>query len=76
LLKVKDENTLLPNPLLGEYNLNLNTEMFNNYQQNPNYVIQDGSINLENCKQGELDFQLLFKYCNEFEPKLETEQKN
>jgi len=49
--------------------------MFNNYQQNPSYVIQDGSITLQNCKQGELDFQLLFKYYNEFEPQLESKQE-
>jgi len=76
LLKVKDENLLLLNPLLGEYNLNVNKEMFNNYQQNPNYVVQDCKIKLENCSKGELDFQLLFKYCNEFEPQLEKRQKS
>jgi len=75
LLQVKDENTLLPNSLLGEYKYNLSKDMFTNYHQNPNNIIQDGSINLQNCTQGELDFQLLFKYYNEFEPQLEKESK-
>jgi len=74
-IKVKDENMVFPNALLGECNLKLDKELFNNYQQNPDYVIQDGSINLGNCTQGQLDFQLLFKYCNEFEPQLESEKK-
>jgi len=71
-IRVKDENTLLPNQLFGEYHLTLDKNLlYDKYKENPNYVLQDGYVNLENCSQGQLDIQILFKFCNEFEPKLE-----
>jgi len=76
IIKVKDENTLLPNVLLGEYHLKLDKDLlYNKYKENPNYVIHDGYLNLENCNKGQLDVQILFKFCNEFEPSLESPQQ-
>jgi len=73
-IKLKDENTLLPNPLLGEYNGKLNDFNEQDFEQSPEKIIQDGYVNLENCDRGELDFQLLFK-CFNIQPKLEVQEK-
>jgi len=76
VIKLKDENTLLPNPLIGEYNGKLDHTLFNNYQQQSNNIIQDGFVRLENSSYGELDFQILFKYCDQFESNSQLGQQN
>lgn len=76
LVKVKDENTLLPNAFLGDNSIKIDKEMLvNRYQQQATIVLHEGLINLLNCSQGELNFEVKFQYFDEMQQQSQKEQE-